>query len=175
VDAGAAAGPADDAVTAVASSDAGAGSAAAVQPASAQPAAAAKEFVRPGIGRRLVRGLLWGAIYGQWWTLFAIISPFIWGHGSFDLGVTMLYLVVYGFFGSLTGLIIGAFNASMGTGVALGVGVGLLLCALEALLSRDSGALIKVIFYFFTGRFVGAGITWRVQQPVRRKVVLEGR
>src|SRR5438132_1091447 len=78
MDAGAAAGPADEAVPAAASSDAGAGSAASVQPASAQPAAAAKEFVRPGIGRRLVRGLLWGAIYGQWWTLFTIISPFIW-------------------------------------------------------------------------------------------------
>jgi hypothetical protein len=34
---------------------------------------------------------------------------------------------------------------------------------------RHPGTAATTTFYFFTGRFVGAGITWRVQQPVRGK------
>jgi hypothetical protein len=48
------------------------------------------------------------------------------------------------------------------------------LCLLEALALHSFEGLLNVFFYYFTGRFVGAGITWRVQQPVRRKAIPEG-
>jgi hypothetical protein len=146
------------------------------EPALHGPAAPAKELVRPGLARRIARGMLWGVLYGQWWTAWTIASEFMWGHASLDAKMVLIAIVlfvVYGFAGSLTGLVIGAANASMGTGMAIGVGAGLLLCGLEALLTHDPGSLINVIFYFFTGRFVGVGITWRVQQPVRRRSALE--
>jgi hypothetical protein len=138
---------------------------------------APKEFgAAPGLVRRVGRGLLWGAVYGQWWTLMTIASALFFGaiHGeiSFDLrtvGVIVSLLIEYGFAGSVAGLIIGAANASFGTGAAIGVGVGLLLCLLEALGEHSFGGALNIFFYFFTGRFVGAGITWRVQQPVRGK------
>jgi hypothetical protein len=133
---------------------------------------AAKEFFRPGPGRRILRGMLWGVLYGQWWTALTIASAFMWGHASLDARLVVFAIDLsfyYGIAGSLTGVVIGAVNASIGTGLAIGVGAGLLLCAREALLSHDPGSLINIVFYFFTGRFVGAGITWRVQQPVRRK------
>jgi hypothetical protein len=95
-------------------------------------------------------------------------------HGGFSFDSRMVgdivnLLIYYGFAGSVTGLIIGASNASLRTGVAIGVGAGLLLCLLEALAQQSFGGVLNIFFYFFTGRFVGAGITWRVQQPVRGK------
>src|SRR5690349_10756556 len=36
--------------------------------------------VAPGPGRRMARGMFWGILYGQWWTLWTIASEFIWGH-----------------------------------------------------------------------------------------------
>jgi len=146
-----------------------------------QPDPGPKQHVRPGIARRLVRGLLWGAVYGQWWTLLRLGWEVFWGISrgdvSFDFKFILfavLLFVVFGFFGSLAGLVIGAANASIGTGAAIGIGVGLVLCLLEAVASHDSGALINIVFYFFTGRYVGARVTWRVHQPVRRKMALEG-
>jgi hypothetical protein len=128
------------------------------------------ELRAPGAGRRIVRGMLWGALYGQWWTLWTIISEFVWGHATVDAKFVIVAIVmafVFGFFGSLTGLIIGASNANFRTGPAIGIGAGILLCLLEAALTKDATSMINLFFYFFTGRFVGAGITWRVQQPVR--------
>jgi hypothetical protein len=127
------------------------------------------EVTPPSVLRRIGRGWMWGGLYGQWWTLWSVISGFIWGQASLNgewVVATLLMAIIYGFFGSLTGLIIGAANASPNAGTNIGVGVGLFLCLLELALSRDPKALINVIFYFFTGRYVGAGITGRVQHPV---------
>jgi hypothetical protein len=123
----------------------------------------------PGPVRRVLRGMGWGVLYGQWWTLWTLLSMFIWGHGSFSARIViylMVMAVVFGFFGSVTGVIIGALNASESTGTIIGVGMGILLCLLEVLLARSAGGLVNLIFYFFTGRYVGRGITGRVQQPL---------
>ena len=139
-----------------------------------------KESARPGVIRRIARGLLWGVVYGQWWTLMMIVSAFFWGAMRSDLAfdsrlivIWVIFAVVYGFFGSLSGFIIGASNAFMGTGVAIGIGTGMILCGLQALAQHDPGDLVNVIFYFFTGRFIGAAITRRVQQPMARTAVGE--
>jgi hypothetical protein len=121
----------------------------------------------PGFMRRVGRGAVWGFVYGQWWTLLTIFWSFAWGHGGVGVGVGILMAIFYGFFGCLAGLIIGAANLSHSRGVVVGVSVGILVCLIEMALSHDSGSLVNVFFYFFTGRFVGAGITSRVRQPVK--------
>jgi hypothetical protein len=78
-------------------------------------------------------------------------------------------MVIFGFFGSLTGILIGSANASESIGTGIGIGMGVLLCLLEVLFSRSAGGLVNLIFYFFTGRYVGRGITGRVQQPLPSK------
>ena len=35
---------------------------------------ASVEGVAPGPGRRIARGMFWGILYGQWWTLWTIAS-----------------------------------------------------------------------------------------------------
>jgi hypothetical protein len=128
--------------------------------------------VPPGLVRRVLRGMGWGILYGQWWTVWTIISLFIWGDGSFSLRMVVevvIMMVIFGFFGSITGLLIGAANASESTGTGIGVGMGVLLCLMEVLLSRSAGGLVNLIFYFFTGRYVGRGITGRVQQLLPSK------
>ena len=65
----------------------------------------------PALGRRLMRGMLWGMCYGQWWTLWTLVSMFLWGHASLDGGLvfaTVVMAVVFGFFGSLVISTIGA-------------------------------------------------------------------
>jgi hypothetical protein len=145
-------------------------SAAAVPLAPASPTPALPfDGVPPGLVRRVLRGMGWGVLYGQWWTLWTLLSMFIWGHGSFSARIVIYLIVmavVFGFFGSVTGVIIGALNASENTGTGIGIGMGILLCVLEVLLARSAGGLVNLFFYFFTGRYVGRGITGRVQQPL---------
>jgi hypothetical protein len=125
----------------------------------------------PSVGLRLLRGWGWGIVYGQWWTLWTLISAFV-GIGGrptfnaeFFIGM-VVYAVAFGFFGSLAGLIIGAANLEEEQGVYVGVGAGLLLLGLEFLMSQSALAFINIFFYFFTGRYIGRGIAGRVQQPV---------
>jgi hypothetical protein len=134
--------------------------------ASAEEVAPVLEGDPPGLFRRLGRGWLWGIWYGQWWTLMTVVSGFIWGEGWPGTVAVVIMAVIYGFFGSVTGIIIGAANASPGTGSTIGVGVGVTVCLLETLLAVDARGLINLIWYFFTGQFVGAGIAGRVQRPV---------
>jgi hypothetical protein len=123
----------------------------------------------PGVGRRLARGWVWGILYGQWWTLWTVISGALWGGLHFTVPEILTLVVMalaFAFFGSLCGLIIGAINASEGTGTVVGVGTGLLMCLLEALVTKSAFGFINVFWYFVTGRFVGRSITRKVQQPV---------
>jgi hypothetical protein len=125
----------------------------------------------PGPVRRILRGIGWGLWYGQWWTLWMIISSFLpWNQPTrvdAELIFTFVIMaVVYAFFGCLAGLIIGASNATFATGAIIGVGVGITVCLLPMLLSHNFGGVINLFFYYFTGRYVGAGITGRVQRPV---------
>jgi hypothetical protein len=136
------------------------------------PAGATAYAYAPSIGRRILRGMLWGVWYGQWWTLWSVLSLFLWGQGSFGAGLVLYVLlkaIVNGFFGSLAGLIIGAVDASPSIGAAIGIGTGLVLCGAWALLFQNAMQLINFFFYFITGRFVGFGITGRVQKPVLAK------
>src|SRR5688572_15498176 len=46
------------------------------------PAAPVVNGTPPGPVRRITRGMLWGILYGQWWTLWTIIAGFLWGQAS---------------------------------------------------------------------------------------------
>jgi hypothetical protein len=120
-----------------------------------------------------LRGIGWGPLFGQWWTLWTAISMMIWG-GGFKDGAGMflleivIYAVIYGFFGSVTGVIIALINPDdeEKVGGIVGIAVGLAVCGLEVLITHDPAGLVNVVFYFITGRFVGTGLAGRIMAPV---------
>jgi hypothetical protein len=148
-----------------------------IQPAPAgglhfNPATAAVQHVPPSSGLRFMRGIGWGILFGQWWTLWTIISSFIWSQGKESTAVLIVYFVImafaYAFVGALVGLVIAGMNADPGVGAIVGVVAGLLFCGLEVFVMHSAAGFINVIFYYFTGRYIGANIAARVQRPLTR-------
>ena len=70
------------------------------------------------------------------------------------------------FFGSVTGLLIGATNVEAGAALGIGIGVGVLLCLLEVLVSHSAFSFVNILFWIFTSRFVARGLWYRIHQPV---------
>lgn len=132
----------------------------------------------PPAGRRIARGLGWGALYAQWWTIWIVFWQFVWsGLGSkndvnLPLGTILILVLALALFlalvGSVVGLIIGAANAPPEHGAIIGVVAGILLLGVEFFVFRSGSVLINIFFWFFTGRYVGALVAARVQQPVAR-------
>src|SRR5438128_5817586 len=60
-----------------------------------QPAAPVMTGNPPGLARRLVRGMFWGAFYAQWWTLLRIFWGVVWSGGSICGGSWILVTVVF--------------------------------------------------------------------------------
>jgi hypothetical protein len=116
----------------------------------------------PGLGRRVLRGWLWGMILGQWWTLWTVVSGLLWEQTFNPLYVAQA-LVFFAFFGSLTGIVIGLANVTAGAGW-IGVGAGMTMLAIEAALGAFH--IINVFWYFFTGQWVGAGLARRIHAPI---------
>ncbi len=124
----------------------------------------------PTVGQRIGRGLGWGLVYGQWWTLLNTFWFIVYGGLSNATGA-MIYIVlsmiVFTFMGSLTGLIAAVIDADTNVGSIIGVVAGMILFAAEYFLIGGSPlSLINVFFWFFTGRFVGRMVAAKIQQPV---------
>jgi hypothetical protein len=129
----------------------------------------------PGLGLRVLRGFLWGMVFGQYWTLWSSISLFLWRAGSLGrsggMGILLIFLIyvaIYSMVGAVTGIIIGLANLAPDKGSMVGVGGGMVAMGLRALLFQNPFQFINVFFFFFTGRYVGAGIAAKVQAPVVR-------
>ena len=125
----------------------------------------------PSSSVRILRGLGWGALYGQWWTLLNVFWGLVYSKGDTGgLGAIVFLVFVFGIFfaviGSLIGLIIGAANLKPDAAAIVGVVCGLILMGLEYWYSGSAGSFVNIFFWIFTGRFIGAGIALRVQRPV---------
>lgn len=129
----------------------------------------------PSITTRLVRGLGWGALYGQWWTFwnifwFTILSMVNWNGPEwlFILILTLVLAVVFGIAGSLLGLLLGAIDADPDQGALIGIGVGLVFWLLEILITHFAllSAFINFLFWMFTGRRVGRMIARKIQDII---------
>ncbi len=132
----------------------------------------------PSAGLRIARGLGWGFLWGQWWTVLNLFWAFVWG-GVNSLGgkhenlvlmgviLGVIFVLVFGVAGAVVGLIIGAMNAPVQTGAVIGIVFGLIFCGLEVVLGGfQPGMLINIFFWFYTGRYVGAKVAMHVQRPV---------
>ncbi len=124
----------------------------------------------PAVGLRVARGLGWGPLYGQWWTLWSTISLFLWSGGN-PRGNIILYVVILAvfnaFFGAITGLIIAVVgNRQQEISSRIGIGVGLCMCLLRAVIFQSGFQLFNLLFYFVTGRYVGTGLHERVMKPL---------
>ena len=131
--------------------------------------------VEPGLGLRLLRGLGWGALYGQWWTVWMIFWTVAWGfsdvtaHTAFYILLFVAFCVVFMAGGAILGLILALLRANPEGGGFLGIIVGVIFFALEMWLTQASpSAWVNVIFWFYTGRFVGTNVAARIMQPVYR-------
>ena len=130
--------------------------------------------VPPSSGTRILRGLGWGALFGQWWTLWVVFWDLIIGgsrHGGTNAVIIIIGTIVlglfFGFVGSIMGLIIGAIDGMPDTGAIVGVIFGVLLMGAEYLLSGSTMIFVNIIFWALTGRFIGRNIAARVQQSVQ--------
>lgn len=129
------------------------------------------EWQTPSLELRLARGLGWGALYGQWWTLWTLFSMFAFGGGknmAILIAFVLVFAVLFAVAGMGVGLIIGATNVRPDKGALIGIAVALALMGLEFLFfGQDPRMLINIFFWFFTGRFIGASVAVRVQKAVR--------
>ena len=135
--------------------------------ASVQPA-----YEAPGVGLRLVRGLLWGAAFGQIWTILNVFWFFVHGGGKegslVSIGAVIIYVFLSSAIGGVAGLVMGAVDASDGAAVGIGVGAGVVYLIIESVLTQNWLNFVNILFYFFTGRLVGRLIGNKVQQPVAK-------
>lgn len=126
----------------------------------------------PGLGLRIGRGLGWGLLYAQTWTLVTMFSV-----GLISLFVTKVEMAILVFlvmgvlnalFHSSMGMLIGGIaafmNADEDTGGWIGISVGLLILLIG--LFFGFLALWSVFFYIFVGRWIGRSVAARVQKPV---------
>ena len=125
----------------------------------------------PTTAQRIGRGLGWGALYGQWWTLWIVFWSVVLGAITSNQGFMLFMLAAgliagigFAFVGSIVGLIIGATNSEEDQGAIIGVVAGLLLFGIERLLSAKGLGLSGIIFWFFSGRYVGRNIAAKVQK-----------
>lgn len=129
--------------------------------------------VAPSMGLRLLRGLGWGALYGQWWTIWMIFWTLVWNFSDVtkDFGFALLlfggFAVIFTVGGAVLGLILGLTGANPEGGGFLGILMGLVFFGLEMWLSHASpSSFYNVVFWFFTGRFIGTNIAARVTRAV---------
>jgi hypothetical protein len=136
----------------------------------------------PTTGQRIARGLGWGFVFGQWWTLWRVVSFFLWNGVQLSQELSRANLPIpapvvviigilaaalfHGFVGSLAGLIIGAINADEKVGAIVCIVFGFLLLGLQMLGGGSPLLIVNVFFWFITGRFIGASIAAKVQARV---------
>lgn len=135
------------------------------------PTAAEAFQEAPGLGIRILRGVGWGALHAQWWTLLMVFWDSIYGRIPLGSGTAVAaagYGVFFALCGAVVGFIIALVDGDDEMGAKVGVGAGLLLLGVEYLQYRSPLILVNIFFWFFTGRFIGAAIGSRVQRPIIR-------
>jgi hypothetical protein len=126
----------------------------------------------PGIGCRLLRGLGWGLLYCQVWTVVSLLGAVVASLFTTKVEHAIVAFLVLGLMttlfhsamGLLTGVLVAVLNADEDAGAWVGMSVGflILLCGLFAgMLAMWAG-----VFYLFVGRWIGRSVAERVQKPV---------
>ena len=123
------------------------------------------------LGVRVLRGLGWGALIGQWWTLMVSFWAFGWGGSRMGghsilaiITLTLIFGLFFAIVGSLMGLIIGLRDAMPNIGAIIGVVFGLLMLGVEFLITGSSMILLNIFIWVYTGRALGSSIATRVQK-----------
>lgn len=151
------------------------------RPGAAAPAAGIQPHYRaassgltgaPGVGLRLLRGVGWGLLYAQSWTVFSLFGAVFISLLTTRVEHAIIALIILGALtvlfhsamGVLTGVVVALMNADedMGGWVGMSVGFLILLIALRA----GFLAFFGVVFYIFVGRWIGRSVAGLVQRPV---------
>lgn len=138
------------------------GAAAAVLSAPAPAAHPVYEETEVPVGQRLLHGLGWGALFGQWWTLWTVVWNLTGATHAGSMG-NIQYALFYAFFGAVAGAVIALMDADAGLGMKIGIAVGVVACLVETFVFQ-SGTPFYLIWYFFTGRFIGRNVALRLQR-----------
>ena len=129
-------------------------------------------FEAPNTGTRLLRGLGYGALMGQYWTGWNLFWIIVWNFresmNTSMILLVLLFVVVFGFAGALLGVICALTPPNLKIGLGVGVAFGLGFMALEALLLKGgASSFINIFFWFYTGRYVGVKTAIAVHRPVK--------
>lgn len=139
-----------------------------INPSGVQAPGASQRTSLPTTGQRIGRGVGWGILLGQCWTLWLAIRVVLLGGNQSmamdpriaDLGpgnIILLAALLYAVMGAVTGLLIGLINADDDSGGIIGIVMGVLAMGAQYLLGGRSG--ISIVFGIFLaisiGRWVG--------------------
>lgn len=126
----------------------------------------------PQLGLRLLRGLGWGLIYSQVWTVFAMVVVLFVALLATKVAVAMIAFLVLGFmnmaFHGVMGMLIGGVSALMNADEDTGGWIGMSVGFLILLIGVVFGFLFfwSVFFYIGLGRWVGRSVAAHVQKPI---------
>ncbi len=118
---------------------------------------------------RVVKGMGWGAAYGQYWTIWSVLwlAIDLGGHADTTglVALSILYAIACSIVGGLVGIFVFVKRGNRVLGQTAGVIGGMVLLGLEFLLYHDDPKImVNIIFWYFTGRFVGRMIGNRSQR-----------
>lgn len=126
----------------------------------------------PALGLRLLRGLGWGLLYSQVWTVFAMVVVLFVSLLTTKVALAIIAFLVLGFMnmafhggmGMLIGAVAALMNADEDTGGWIGMSVGFLILLIGVMYGFLF--LWSVFFYIGLGRWVGRSVAAHVQKPV---------
>jgi len=129
----------------------------------------------PTTGQRIGRGLLWGALLGQMWTVYIAVVLIIGGLALAGLGagglitisialVLFVVALVNAFVFGIAGSIIGAADMDEDQGAVVGIVASLFIVGGQFLLGMRGGLglVLGIIFAISFGRGVGIGIAKQI-------------
>jgi len=140
--------------------------------------AAMKAYNAPSAGTRILRGIGWGALMGQIWTVYIAIGVLVFGGlaaaasgpGAGIVGLSMIVVVVLAAVGNafmfaVAGFIIGAANMDDDGGAIVGIIVSLLIVGGQFLIGMRgiAGLIIGVFIAISFGRQIGGQIANKCQ------------
>jgi hypothetical protein len=136
-----------------------------------QPAAS-EEYLPPSMGLRVLRGLGWGLLYCQTWTVFslfavAFLSLMATKVEHAIIAFVVMCLLTAGFhsaMGLLMGIVVALLNADEDGGGWVGASVGFLILIIGV--KFGFLAMWGVVFYLLFGWYIGKAVGYRVSKPV---------
>ena len=114
---------------------------------------------------RIGRGLGWGVIYAQAWTLWPLIAMVFWNRFPSLFGLVVVMLVAgifHALVGALAGLLLAVGKVPFQSAPMVGVILAVAVCGLEIFLTGSPNVVVNGLFFVITGGYLGTGVASRI-------------